>query len=434
MRMPRRTVLAAPAGLLGLAGLAACGPNAPGRGSGGSDGADGALRFAWWGNTKRDELTKKALDTYQGEHTDVTVGAETTDWSSYWDKLATQVAGGDTPDLLQMDEAYLAEYGSRGVLAPLDGTALSTDDFEPSALQAGQVDGELLAVNAGVNAPVLLANPAVFEAAGVDLPDDTTWTWDDLVDLATRITEGTPEGTYGVQQLGIAGDPTFSVYLRQLGVQKFDGDGLGFTTEHLQKWFELAVRLQDTKAAPPADVAVEESGQAVDQSLFATGKCGLQSQWSNQVVTFDSSLDGTVKVLRMPSLAGSADEAQLWYKASMYFAVSARSQRQDAAVALLDWLVNSEEAGKILLAERGVPANLTVREAIVPDLTDADRKAVDFIAAIAEEVGELPPLTPPGGNGVGDALQRGMEDVLFGRVEVADAATSVLAEAQSALG
>ncbi|QCR52838.1 sugar ABC transporter substrate-binding protein [Brachybacterium sp. SGAir0954] len=427
-RAPRRSILTAS---LLLGGLAACGPNAPG-GSGASDAA--ALRFAWWGNAKRDELTKTALETYGAAHDGAAVSPETTDWSSYWDKLATQVAGGDVPDVLQMDEGYLAEYSSRGILADLGDSGLATDGFDPTALDAGTVEGSLVAVNAGINAPVLLANPAVFEAAGVDLPDDTTWTWDDLVDIATRITEGTEEGTYGVQQLGIAGDPTFSVHLRQQGAQKFDGNALGFTEEHLLAWFELALRLQDTKAAPPADVAVEEAGQAVDQTLFATGKCGLQSQWSNQVVTFDASLDGAVTVLRMPSLAGAADQAQLWYKASMYFAVSARSGQQEAAVALVDWLVNSEEAGRILLAERGVPANLDVREAILPELTEADLKAADFIEAIAEELGEQPSITPPGGSAVGDVLQRGMEDVLFGRVEAADAASSVLQEASGALG
>ena len=95
-RAPRRSILAAS---LLLGGLAACGPNAPG-GSGASDGA--ALRFAWWGNAKRDELTKTALETYSAAHDGAAVSPETTDWSSYWDKLATQVAGGDVPDVLQM--------------------------------------------------------------------------------------------------------------------------------------------------------------------------------------------------------------------------------------------------------------------------------------------------------------------------------------------
>ena len=427
--LPRRAALAVPPALLALS---ACGPNRSGDGDGA--GGDGSLRFAWWGNEKRDALTNQALELYLEQNEGVSVSAEPTDWGGYWDRLATQIAGGDIPDIIQMDEGYLAEYASRDVLLDLSGTDLETSAFDPAALDAGTVDGGLFAINAGINTPVLLANPAVFEAAGVEMPDDSTWTWDDLVDLASRITEGTEDGTYGVQQIGIQGDPPLSVYLRQLGAERFSDEGIGFTAEHLQQWMELALRLQDTGAAPPADVAVEESGQTVDQSLFAVGRCALQSQWSNQIVTLDGPLDGTVVPLRMPSMTGSAADAQLWYKASMYFSVSASSPNQDAAVALVDWLVNSPDAGRILLAERGIPANLDVREAITGELGASDAKAADFIAAIAEELGDPPHITPPGGSAVGDAVQRAMEDLVFGRADPATASAAAVAEAEAALG
>ena len=272
-RPARRAVLGAP---LALLALSSCGPNAPG-GAGGDDEAGGALRFAWWGNATRDELTREALSAYEDVAPEVTISAEPGDWSGYWDKIATQVAGGDAPDILQMDEGYLAEYSSRGILADLAETSIDTADIDPAALEAGRVDGGLFALNAGINAPVLLANPAVFEEAGVEIPDDTTWTWDDLVDIATRISESTAEGTFGVQQFGAAGGPPLTVFLRQLGAERFSAEGgIGFTAEQLAQWWEFTLRLQDSGAAPEASVAVEEAGQTVDQTLFAVGKCGLQ--------------------------------------------------------------------------------------------------------------------------------------------------------------
>ncbi|OFT49562.1 sugar ABC transporter substrate-binding protein [Brachybacterium sp. HMSC06H03] len=428
-RPARRAVLASP---LALLALSSCGPNVAG---GGGDEADGALRFTWWGNATRDELTRKALAAYEEVAPDVSLSAETGDWSGYWDKLATQVAGGDTPDILQMDEGYLAEYSSRGILADLAEASIDTAGIDPDALEAGRVDGGLFALNAGINAPVLLANPAVFEEAGVEMPDDTTWTWDDLVDIATRISESTAEGTFGVQQFAAAGGPPLTVFLRQLGAERFSADGgIGFTAEQLAQWWEFTLRLQDSGAAPEASVAVEEAGQTVDQTLFAVGRCALQAQWSNQAVTFDNALGGTVKALRMPSHAGSAAEAGLWYKASMYFSVSATAKDPETAAAFVDWMVNSPDAGKILLAERGVPANLEVRDAIREDLSDADRKAVDFIEAIAEELGDPPPLTPPGGGAVDDGITRRAEDVLFERSTPAEAAQAVVDEAPVLLG
>ncbi|WP_193103630.1 ABC transporter substrate-binding protein [Brachybacterium sp. FME24] len=429
----RRAALTAPFALASLASLSACGPNASGGGGSGESGAE-SLRFAWWGNPLRDEVTKAALESYKEVAPDLTISAEPGDWGGYWDKLATQIAGGDAPDVIQMDEGYLAEYSSREILLDLGTTELETSAFDDAALDAGRVDDGLFAVNAGINAPVLLANPDVFEAAGIELPDDTTWTWDDLVDIATRISDGTPEGTFGVQQFGATGGPPLTVYLRQLGADRFGPDGIGYTAEQLQQWMDFVLVLQDSGAAPPSSVAVEEAGLSVDQTLFAVGKCGLQSQWSNQVVTLDSSLGGTAVILRMPSMTGSAADAQLWYKASMYFSIAAASTKKEEAVAFVDWLVNSPDAGKLLLAERGVPANLDVRETIVPELTESDLKAVDFIEAIADELGDPPPITPPGGGAVDDALARHAEDVLFGRADPSGASAAVVEEAAGMLG
>ncbi|MCG7310409.1 extracellular solute-binding protein [Brachybacterium sp. ACRRE] len=412
--------------------LAACGPNRSSSETSGSDGSS-ALRFMWWGNAVRDKATRGAIDAYGDVESDLGISAEPADWSGYWDKLATQVAGGDMPDVVQMDEKYLSEYGNRGALLDLEKAGLETGDFEDSSVAAGEVpDKGLLAINAGINAPVLLANAAVFEDAGIDLPDDTTWTWDDLASLAADITKATDDGVYGLQQIGLV-QATFQVYMRQLGKDQYSADGAGFAAEDAEKFLAYAKSLQETKAAPDASVSVEEAGQSVDQSLFATGKCALQVAWSNQVVAYDTAAGGKVHVLRMPSMTGKAADAQLWYKASMYFAVSAKTTAEEQAVAFVDWLVNSEDAGRLLLAERGVPANLTVREAIADDLTDADIKAVDFIESIADELGDAPVITPQGGGQFEDILTRCGEDLLFGRTDTKAAGKDLLDQLTSAI-
>lgn len=66
--------------------------------------------------------------------------------------------------------ASIAEYSGRQVLLDLGSTELEMAAFDGAALDAGRVDGGLFAVNAGINAPVLLTNPDVFEATGTDLP------------------------------------------------------------------------------------------------------------------------------------------------------------------------------------------------------------------------------------------------------------------------
>src|SRR5699024_7793504 len=92
------------------------------------------------------------------------------------------------------------------------------------------------------------------------------------------------------------------------------------------------------------------------------------------------------------------------------------------------------DAGKILSVERGVPGNLTVREAIVPDLDEPNMKAVDFLESVEDELGEAPEITPQGGGQFEDILTRACEDMLFGQTTTEEAGQRVLDDLASALG
>jgi len=433
--LSRRSALSLGIAVPGLAALAACGPNASG-GTGGGGGEDGSasLRLAWWGNPTRDESTKKVVEAFKEVAPETTIALEPGEWGGYWDKLATQAAGGDFPDIVQMDEKYLSEYGGRGALLDLAGAGLTTDDFVPGSVEVGELpDVGLAAINAGLNAFAFLINPVVFKEAGVEVPDDTTWTWDDLIETAVKITEATPDGTYGMTQMGSV-QGLFQVYVRQAGQDQYKDGAAGFDLETATAWFDWAKMIQDSKAGPGASVSVEDSAQAMDQSLFATGKVAMTVAWSNQVVAHDGLVPEGVTVLRPPSMSGSAAEAQLWYKASMYWAVSSTTKSPEAAVAFVDYLVNSPDAGKVLSVERGVPGNLTVREAIVPDLDEANTKAVDYLESIESELGSAPEITPQGGGQFEDILTRACEDMLFGNLTPAEAAQRLIDELTAAIG
>ncbi|GAA4518937.1 extracellular solute-binding protein [Brachybacterium paraconglomeratum] len=432
----RRKALALGLAVPGLAGLAACGPNASSGGGGGGGGAEdgsASLRVAWWGNPTRDENTQNVADAYTEANPDVTLSLEPGEWSGYWDKLATQTAGGDFPDVVQMDEKYLAEYGQRGALLDLAGAGLDTSDFAPGSVEVGELpEVGLAAINSGLNAFAFLLNPVVFKEAGVEIPDDSTWTWDDLVDTAVKISENTPDGTWGMTQMGTV-QGLFQVYVRQAGQDQYKDGGAGFDAATGTAWFEWVKQLQDSGACPEASLSVEDSAKSMDQSFFATGKVAMTVAWSNQVVAHDGLVPEGIVVLRPPSMSGSSADAQLWYKASMYWAVSANASNPEAAVAFVDYLVNSPDAGKILSVERGVPGNLTVREAIVPDLDEANTKAVDFLDLIESELGSAPEITPQGGGQFEDILTRAGEDMLFGTITPEEAGQRLLDELDAAL-
>lgn len=419
------SVLAVAASAVPLAGC--------GSGGGSGSGADGALRFTWWGNPARNERTVKVIDAFKAANSGINVNPEPGEWSSYWDKLATQFAGNDAPDLIQMDEKYLSEYGGRGALADLTKLGLDTSKFAEGTVQSGELPEKgLVAINAGINAVIVGLNTDVFDKAGVKVPDDESWTWDDLNKVAADVTKGSPSGTYGISSLA-SSEPTLRIWLRQRGKDEFGPDGLGFDEADLQSFLEYTKKLQDDKACPPASVAVEDAGKSVDQSMFATGKLGMAVFWSNQVVAYDQATNGKVKLLRLPSTTGKASDVKLWYKASMYWSVNARSKNQENAVKLINFMVNDPAGAKILGAERGIPANTECRQAIEGDLSASEKKIVEFLDKIQGELGDVPTVTPMGGGEFANILLRQTQDVLFDRSSPADAAKKVIEETKGNL-
>lgn len=164
-------------------GLAACGK------AGASEGPV-ALRFSWWGGDVRHKLTQKIIDNFNAAHPDIIVKGEYSDWTGYWDKLATQVAANDAPDIIQMDEKYVREYGDRGALLDLHGFEdLQTQDYAPITLETGDVDGKLVGLVAGIGTLAIAANLDLLEKAGIELPDDEKWSWDDYLELGREIWE-----------------------------------------------------------------------------------------------------------------------------------------------------------------------------------------------------------------------------------------------------
>ncbi len=412
----------------GAFGLSACGSgSSPGSADGSAD-----LQFTWWGNEVRNKNTTDAINAYTTANPKVHVAPQPGEWASYWDKLATQTAGNTSPDLIQMDMAYISEYGSRGALLDLSKNGADTSKFAEGTVDSGKIDGALYGINAGINTPTVLANPTLFEKAKVDLPDDTTWTWDQAMELSAELTSKLGSGSFGMASF-FGTDAFLSAFLRQNGKELFVDKGLGFEAADVVPWFEQMVKWENAKAIPSAAQISEDATKSLDQGDFATGKVAMSMFWSNQVEAVNAASKENMAILRYPSLTGKAADRKAWYKASMLWSASARSKNPEATVALINWWVNSTDCGNICLAERGIPANTEVLADITPKLSKAQQGVAKFIADIKPELATTPVAPPPGGGTLAAVLLRYGTDVLFGRSTTTDAATKFVDEVKSNL-
>ncbi|RZU63560.1 ABC transporter substrate-binding protein [Zhihengliuella halotolerans] len=423
----RRSLLAGGFGLGAAGVLAACGGQTAASTSGSAVGGGGDVRFAWWGNDYLNRQTDEVIAAFTSQHPDAAIDGEPGQWGSYWDRLATQAAAGDEPAIINMDQKYISEYGGRGVLADLtslEGLDLGTID--PGALEAGTVDGTLYGISTGQNSYCVLANRAVFDDAGVEIPDDTTWTWADYARISREIQASRPDtiGTvYGVNEAYLV------TWLRQHGEDLYSTDGgLGYRTQTLTQMFTHLLDLMETRAGFDASGAAEELGVALEQSAFGTNKAGLTWAWANQFSSFVATTGSDLVMLRPPSIAGSAAENGAYFKPTMFWSLGAAAAANPTAVSFLNFLVNDPEAAAILRVDRGAPANSATESAVIDVLEAPDRTFLDFMSDIGSEITSTPVVPPRGSSDTQNVLARYVEQVLFKQSTPQEAAEAFTSE------
>ncbi|MGH3740040.1 MAG: ABC transporter substrate-binding protein [Micromonosporaceae bacterium] len=410
--------------------LAACLSTAACGAQGGGESDSGTLRISWFGNDVRNAAIQKAIKEFEKQNSHIKVKTEYTPFDSYADKLATQFAANDAPDMVMLDETRLGEYADRGALLDL-GDSIDTSKFDANAASAGETADGAFGITAGLNAMAILANPELFKKAGVELPDDGQWTWDDYSKVAAEVTENSAKGVYGSAAPNFG--PGLELWLRQQGKSVYTNDGkLGYTAADAAPYFTYLKSLGADKAIPPASVIVEGQ-QGLEQSGSATNKAALGWFWNSALGPVNTASGQEMTVLRPPSEAGDASSAGLFYKADSLWAVNARSEKAAAAKKLIDFLVNSPDAGKHLLTNVGVPANSEVRAALEGKLDPSSEASSAYIDKISSELGPKRPTIPAGG-GVFDAtIGRVALDVLFGKQTPEEAAEKLVSEMSTAI-
>jgi len=265
----------------------------------------------------------------------------------------------------------------------------------------------------------------------MDLPDDKTWTWDQMMEVGAEVSSkaGVP---FGVSEL-MGSDAMFGTFVRQHGKELFTENGLGFDVAEAQAWYELMVKGQKAKALGTPEQISEESGKPLDQNAIVTGRAAMQYMNSNQLEAVNAASKQEMSILRGPSMTGKATDRKTWYKASMLWSASAKTKNPDAAIAWINWFANSQEAADIDRAERGIPPNSDLLAAVTPKLSKAQQVVAKYITDIKSEVGETPIAPPPGGGTLASVLFRHGTDVLFGRTSAADGAQKFVDEVKSNL-
>lgn len=381
-------------------------------------------RLYFWGGQARADRTYGVTDLYTKAKAGTEIEGEFLAWADYWPKLATQTAGGNAPDIIQMDYRYIVEYAKRNAIAPLDefvGGALKLDDFDQDQLDGGKVDGKLYGISLGANSVALLVNSAVFEEAGVALPGRDT-TYDDIRAMGEAFKSANIRGGIKVIGDGSGSEPMLDNWIRQRGKALYTAEGkLGFDADDMIEWFQLWAGLRaDGICVSAEDQALDTNGP-LELTMVALGKAAIVPSNSNQLVAHQAINKDKLTITNYPRIAAGVGGGH-YRKPSMFFSVGGSAADKEAAAAFISFFVNDQEAAKVLGVERGIPCSAAVRDALAPTLDEQSQIALNFVANLGDLLGPLPPSPPAAAGEIDSSLLRVLsQEVAFGARSPEDA-------------
>jgi len=422
----RRTFLGAGGATLLAGALAGCG-------SGSGSGSANSLRVSWYGGQPAHEAVEGALTAFSDEEPDLNIATEKMAFGDFWDKLATEVAGGQGPDVLRMSMTYFAEYADRGVLLDLSdyvGDQIDISALDDDVADSGAFNDGLYGVGQSSITHATFRNTQLVQEHGLELP--TQWSWDDFRGFCEEFAEAAGSGKYGSTDAG--GDlQVFEVWARQHGTDLFDEHGLAVDADVIEEWLVMWQELREAGAVPAPDVSAESD--SFETSQLAQLNAAITFGWVQQVAFFQPVIpDHPLEVAAVPGLTAGSLDGQ-FVKALDFWCITSESSNQDAAAELVDFFLNDERAINSIGLTLGVPPSASSRELLGLDPESAEGRAVAFVDEITDQVGPSPQAWPTGyGELQGTAFPRLNQDVGFGDATPAAAAAQFVEEAGRVLG
>lgn len=385
-----------------------------------STSGSGKVVMSWWGNQVRNKNTTEALSLFT-EQTGIETEGQFYQWDDYWNKMATSAAGNSLPDIIQMDRAYIAQYADSGEIIDLtpyiESGAINTDNIEDSVMKTGEVDGKVYGMVAGLSCPCILYNKTLTDSLNIEIKDNMTI--DEFIAVAKEITEKT-----GYRANLVAGN-FWSAWNRGEGIPVVEAKAPVDSYEPYINGFKvLEDGIKDGWHLTPdcIDSSATETDPLVYGSAPSTMAWCTNNGGSNLLLSFQNAAPEGME-LGITTIPTNNPKASNSLGVSQYFCISSDCKDIDAAVSLIDWLINSEDCNNILLAERGVPASSAIAEAISPKMDASTALGMDYVVNVIEvNCSPMDPPVPDGYSEISNTLSKLVEAVGYGEMNAEDAA------------
>lgn len=413
--------------------LAACGQDKEQGQGNGKDSKDEKveLRMAWWGGQARHDMMNKLMDAFQDKHPNITISREFTAENQFPEKVTTQSAGGNAPDVFQSSSFYLDDFVARKMYKELDPLVASGDinlkDFEQVDVDGGKVNNKLYLVAWGHNLTGVIYNAEMFKKAGVKLPENN-WTWDDYAKASADLQKSLGDGVWAMEDEGGV-YRVLENFAMQRGKSVFTASGLGIDKQDLTDWYTMWDKLRKAGVTPPASIQKEQGDKPQEQSMLGRGKVAMISKSSNQLKIYQGATKDELNIVGYPWIPNAKKAAPLIMSG---IGISANSKHPKEAAMLINWIVNDPDAQKIFKGENGPPPSKKMQEIVKPGLDASGKKEYKYDEDMIP-VSKAYPAQPAGSTSVQKLILSENEAIAFGKKSIEQAVNDFFAQANQIL-
>ncbi|GGA13635.1 sugar ABC transporter substrate-binding protein [Paenibacillus marchantiophytorum] len=369
------------------------------------------LRIVWWGSQARHDATLKALDAYTKKHPNVTFEPEFSGFDGYADKLATQAAAKNAPDIIQMDPAWLAEYAGRNQLADLS-KGIRTEDIDKSLVDSGKFKEKLYAIPLGNNATGMIYNKNAVDKLGIT-PPKNAWTWDEYFQFGKDAKAKLDKDKYVLMD-ATSDYTTYSAYQISQGKDypiTIDGK-FNIDKDTYLSFVKKYTELRTAGVVPPAEIATTDKDSDAKLDLMNNDSVLMKRSFAALYPGYEGVKPGAYSFVTQPK----GKQASGWLKPSMFWSVSADSKNAEESKKFIDWFVNESEAADILTTTRGVPVSKKMLDYLTPKLTAADKLQIELIKNVAPDAQPFNAGAKGWSNYTAKDFKNIGEKVMFGKI------------------
>ncbi|MGP4014833.1 ABC transporter substrate-binding protein [Saccharopolyspora sp. 5N708] len=267
--------------------------------------------------------------------------------SDYWVKTRTVLGASNPPDLIRIDDDFVASYARTGRLHDLRdfiaASGLRESDYFPAVFgNTRQPDGSVAGWSLGIQPRVIFYNKTMFEQVGVPLPPTTWtadgWTWDDFRSAARALS--IPGKRWGACVLDDSGfEMIYTVNNGGTGRWSADGRRFALADPADAAGFQWVADLTCAYGAQPRWSELQQSGRGAE--LFAAGQVGMIQRVSSFVNYFRENVqDFEWDIAPIPG-----NVTQRTYGNQIVFAIPEAAANKQGAWELLEFLTTMPGAG-----------------------------------------------------------------------------------------